>query len=49
MLELYVACVAAEPLVRSPQESGWQTAKRELEEEWKIWRNIAHAVGEAVL
>jgi 1,2-diacylglycerol 3-alpha-glucosyltransferase len=49
MLALYVACVAAEPLVRSLQESGWQTAKRELEEEWKIWRNIAHAVGEAVL
>lgn len=49
VLDLYMHRLARQPAVKSVQESTWQKTVRELDNEWKIIRNIAHAVGEAVL
>jgi 1,2-diacylglycerol 3-alpha-glucosyltransferase len=49
MLRLYQARIALKAANKTVQPSLWQTAKREIEEEWKIFRNVAQAVGGAVV
>ena len=48
-LDLYGSLVSAQARFRTVEEGPWQTARRRLEQEWKILRNVAHAVGDAVL
>lgn len=48
MLRLYEARIAMKAAHKTEDSSLWQTAKREIEEEWKIFRNVAQAVGGAV-
>ena len=49
MLQLYEARIALKAANKTVQSSLWQTAKREIEGEWKIFRNVAQAVGGAVV
>jgi 1,2-diacylglycerol 3-alpha-glucosyltransferase len=49
MLQLYEARISLKATNKDVQSSLWQAAKREAEEEWKIFRNVAQAVGGAVV
>jgi 1,2-diacylglycerol 3-alpha-glucosyltransferase len=49
MLRLYEERIALKAANKDVRSSLWQTAKREAEEEWKIFRNVAQAVGSAVV
>ncbi len=49
MLQLYEARIAMKAANKDVQSGVWQTAKREIEGEWKIFRNVAQAVGGAVV
>ncbi len=49
IVDLYACQLATQPSGKSLQESTWQKTARELGNEWHIIRNIAHAVGKAVL
>lgn len=49
MQELYGSLLLAQPKTKAVENSPWMTAVRRLDQEWKILRNIAHAVGDAVL
>jgi glycosyltransferase involved in cell wall biosynthesis len=46
---LYMSLLAARPVRMVIEGSSWNAAVRRAGEEWKIFRNIAHAVGDAVL
>ncbi len=46
---LYDSLVGVKPLRKTIDPSLWTTARKLIEEEWKIVRNIAHAAGHAVL
>jgi hypothetical protein len=46
---LYESLVGVKPLRKTIEPSLWTTARKLIEEEWKIVRNIAHAAGHAVL
>ena len=48
-LELYQTLIGAEPAPQQSETSPWDMARRRIAEEWKILRNISHAVGDAVL
>jgi glycosyltransferase involved in cell wall biosynthesis len=48
-LALYETLIAAGPALKPFEASPWSTARRRIAEEWKILRNIVHAVGDAVL
>lgn len=48
VLDLYRSLVPR-PMTRSVDTSPWMTTVRRLEQEWRILRNVAHAVGDAVL
>jgi 1,2-diacylglycerol 3-alpha-glucosyltransferase len=48
VLDLYRSLVPR-PMTRSVDTSLWMTTVRRLEQEWRILRNVAHAVGDAVL
>jgi 1,2-diacylglycerol 3-alpha-glucosyltransferase len=46
---LYDSLAGVKPLRKTIDPSLWATARKLIEEEWKIVRNIAHAAGHAVL
>lgn len=48
-LALYQALIGAGPAPKQSDPSPWRLARRSIAEEWKILRNISHAVGDAVL
>ncbi len=48
-LALYESLVGSRPARKTIEPSPWTTARRFLEEEWKILRIIAHAAGYAVM
>ncbi|KQU92430.1 hypothetical protein ASD12_05890 [Mesorhizobium sp. Root102] len=48
-LTLYASVLKAHRAARASKDNNWQAAKRGLGEEYKILRNLAHAIGEAVL
>jgi glycosyltransferase involved in cell wall biosynthesis len=48
-LELYASLIEQAPEPKEIETSPWALARRQIEEEWKILRNIVHAAGEAVL
>ena len=48
-LVLYESLIRGKPARKTIEPSHWTTARKLLEEEWKIVRNIAHAAGTAVL
>ncbi|WP_201285444.1 glycosyltransferase [Chelativorans xinjiangense] len=47
-LALYRSLLAERPGKRDIEKSSWKAAMLRLGEEWKIFRNVAHAVGDAV-
>jgi glycosyltransferase involved in cell wall biosynthesis len=49
LLALYESLAGTRPAPRVIEASPWTSARKLIEEEWKILRNIAHAAGEAVL
>jgi hypothetical protein len=48
-LALYESLIGVEPALKEIEASLWTLARRRIEKEWKILRNIAHAAGDAVL
>jgi glycosyltransferase involved in cell wall biosynthesis len=48
-LALYESLIESAPMQKEIEESLWTAARRRIEEEWRILRNITHAVGGAVL
>ncbi len=48
-LALYESLIADVPAQKQIDTSHWAVARRRIEEEWKIMRNIARAVSDAVL
>ncbi len=46
---LYESLVKKKPLRKSIEQSSWSSARKLIEEEWKIVRNVARAAGTAVL
>jgi 1,2-diacylglycerol 3-alpha-glucosyltransferase len=48
-LALYESLIKGKTLPKSIEQSPWTSARKLVEEEWKIVRNIAHAAGTAVL
>lgn len=48
-LDLYQTLIGAGPAPQQSETSPWDMARRRIAEEWKILRNISHAVGDAVL
>ncbi len=48
-LALYGFLAGSKPARKTIEPSHWTTARRLIEEEWKIIRNIAHAAGHAVM
>ena len=48
-LALYASTLEAHRVARAGNDNSWQAAKRGFGEEYKIFRNLAHAIGEAVL
>ena len=48
-LALYQTLIDAGPAPKQSETSPWRLARRRIAEEWKILRNISHAVGDAVL
>jgi len=48
-LSLYESLVRKKPFRKSIEQSPWTSARKLIEEEWKIVRNIARAAGTAVL
>jgi hypothetical protein len=49
IVNLYAHQLATQASGKSLEESTWQKTAREIGNEWHIIRNIAHAVGKAVL
>jgi glycosyltransferase involved in cell wall biosynthesis len=49
LLALYESLIGTRRAPREIEASPWTSARKLIEEEWKILRNIAHAAGEAVL
>ncbi|MGA6993876.1 MAG: hypothetical protein WBX50_08265, partial [Candidatus Deferrimicrobiaceae bacterium] len=48
-LALYQSLIGRKPSRKTIEPSPWTSARKLVEEEWKIVRNIAHAAGNAVL
>ncbi len=48
VLDLYRSLTHARAKDKVAEHGLWQTAKRRLEQEWKILGNVAHAIGDAV-
>ena len=48
-LALYESLIGRKPSRKTIEPSPWASARKLVEEEWKIVRNIAHAAGHAVL
>ncbi|MDH3236961.1 MAG: glycosyltransferase [Deltaproteobacteria bacterium] len=48
-LALYGSLIGEKPARKTIEPSPWASARKLVEEEWKIVRNIAHAAGHAVL
>jgi 1,2-diacylglycerol 3-alpha-glucosyltransferase len=48
-LSLYESLIGEKPARKTIEPSPWGSARKLVEEEWKIVRNIAHAAGHAVL
>jgi len=48
VLDLYSSLRAARVAEESVEDSLWQKARARLAEEWKIARNVAHALGETL-
>lgn len=48
-LALYESLIGRKPSRKTIEPSPWTSARKRVEEEWKIVRNIAHAAGQAVL
>jgi len=48
-LALYEFLIGRKPSRKTIEPSPWTSARKRVEEEWKIVRNIAHAAGQAVL
>ena len=48
-LALYESLIGKKPSRKTIVPSPWTSARKLVEEEWKIVRNIAHAAGQAVL
>lgn len=48
-LALYESLIKNAPTSKEIETSHWASARRRIGEEWKIVRNIAHAVGDTVL
>ena len=48
-LALYESLIGRKPSRKTIEPSPWTSARKRVEEEWKIVRNIAHAAGHAVL
>ncbi|WP_284274207.1 glycosyltransferase [Mesorhizobium huakuii] len=48
-LTLYASVLETHRAARASKDNNWQAAKRGLDEEYKILRNLAHAIGDAVL
>lgn len=48
-LALYESLIGRNPSRKTIEPSPWTSARKRVEEEWKIVRNIAHAAGQAVL
>lgn len=48
-LALYASLIGRKPSRKTIEPSPWTSARKRIEEEWKIVRNIAHAAGQAVL
>jgi 1,2-diacylglycerol 3-alpha-glucosyltransferase len=49
LLALYESLIGTRRAPKAIEASPWTSARKLIEEEWKILRNIAHAAGEAVL
>lgn len=49
LLALYESLAVTRRAPKAIEASPWTSARKLIEEEWKILRNIAHAAGEAVL
>jgi hypothetical protein len=47
-LDLYQALIGADPPLKQGEAGKWQMTRQRIAEEWKILRNISHAVGDAV-
>ena len=47
-LDLYQALIGADQLLNQSDARKWRLARQRIAEEWKILRNISHAVGDAV-
>jgi 1,2-diacylglycerol 3-alpha-glucosyltransferase len=47
-LDLYQALIDADPLLEQREAGKWRLTRQRIAEEWKILRNISHAVGDAV-
>ena len=48
-LALYGRLIGKQPTMKNIDASRWACAGRRIKEEWKILRNVSHAVGDAVL
>jgi len=48
-LALYESLIGGKPARKTIEPSPWASARKLIEEEWKIVRNIAHAAGHSVL
>jgi 1,2-diacylglycerol 3-alpha-glucosyltransferase len=47
-LDLYQTLIGADLLLKQSEAGKWQLTRQRIAEEWKILRNISHAVGDAV-
>lgn len=47
-LELYASVIGSAPARREIDATPWAVARRRVEEEWKLLRNVASAVGESM-
>jgi glycosyltransferase involved in cell wall biosynthesis len=48
-LDLYNSVISARKTRRPANDGLWESARRRVAEEWKIWTNVAEAVGDALL
>jgi glycosyltransferase involved in cell wall biosynthesis len=48
-LALYARLIGQQPIMKNIDASRWASARRRIKEEWRILRNVSHAVGDAVL
>jgi len=48
-LALYGRLIGKQPTMKNIDASRWACTRRRIKEEWKILRNVSHAVGDAVL